>query len=315
MSSRVRRNPLFVTVIFFSILLLLSCPAKTTDSRQKNDGKTVYVSIPPLAFITGQIAGNVFEVKSLLGELDNPHTWVISPRKLQDLQDAFLLVQIGGGFENYITDTVRKNLESLRTLDLSGSLDLHPMEAHGHNNGDHAEHDSAGHHGHNHGANDPHFWLGPDKIEKAAEIICAELVRLKPEDRKSFEKNLSQFRKQCAQQCVSCRELLAKQDTKAFFVFHPSFGYFAEYFGLEQCAVETNGKSPSPQQLRDVIEKAREFGIKTIISQPQFSKTAARAVARAIDGRVTVINHLQKNIFVTLTEICEALSQEDTHAQ
>lgn len=49
---------------------------------------------------------------------------------------------------------------------------------------------------HIHGENDPHIWLSPKLIAKMAELICAELSSLMPENKLYFENNLRAFQAQ-----------------------------------------------------------------------------------------------------------------------
>ncbi len=54
------------------------------------------------------------------------------------------------------------------------------------------------------------------------------------------------------------KALFAGRKGEQFMVFHPSWGYFAEAYGLEQVPVEIEGKEPKPAQLQKLIRHARE---------------------------------------------------------
>ena len=75
-------------------------------------------------------------------------------------------------------------------------------------------------------------------------------------------------------------------------VFHPAWGYFAADFGLEQIAVEVGGQEPSAQELVQLIESAKEAGIKIVFAQPEFSTQDAQTIAEEIDGEVLLISPL-----------------------
>jgi len=40
-------------------------------------------------------------------------------------------------------------------------------------------------------------------------------------------------------------------------VYHPSFQYFAKSFGLNQIAIEAEGKEPTPKELQLLINTAK----------------------------------------------------------
>ena len=48
-------------------------------------------------------------------------------------------------------------------------------------------------------------------------------------------------------------------------VFHPSWGYFANAYGLKQVPIEIEGKNPKPAQLKELIKHAKEDGINDFI--------------------------------------------------
>jgi zinc transport system substrate-binding protein len=80
-----------------------------------------------------------------------------------------------------------------------------------------------------------------------------------------------------------------------FMVFHPSWGYFAQAYGLKQIPIEIEGKEPKPAQLRELIERARQDGIQFIFVQPQFSAKSARVIAGEIGAQVVIADPLAED--------------------
>ena len=78
-------------------------------------------------------------------------------------------------------------------------------------------------------------------------------------------------------------------------VLHPSWGYFADAYGLKQFPIEIEGKDPKPAQLQTLIRHAREHGIKVVFVQPQFSGKSAEILSREIGGHVVYVDPLAKN--------------------
>jgi len=78
----------------------------------------------------------------------------------------------------------------------------------------------------------------------------------------------------------------------SFMVFHPSWGYFADEFGLLQFAVEEAGGEPSPDQLARLVSLADERNIHVIFISPQFSASSAEVLAAEIDGGTLQIDPL-----------------------
>ena len=91
------------------------------------------------------------------------------------------------------------------------------------------------------------------------------------------------------------------------FVYHPSFGYFADEFNLEQVAIETGGKEPTTSTLSEIINEAFEHGVKLIIVQPEFSQKSAQIIANSINGTVTTLNPLSENYIENLRDIAKVV--------
>ena len=103
--------------------------------------------------------------------------------------------------------------------------------------------------------------------------------------------------------------MLAPYRGRSFYVFHPGFGYFADAYGLKEEAVEAGGQSPTPKQLRALIEKARAEGVKTVFVQPEFDPQSAQVVADAIGGQVVPINGLGKNVIADIEDIAAKIEK------
>ncbi len=88
-------------------------------------------------------------------------------------------------------------------------------------------------------------------------------------------------------------------------MFHPAFGYFAHEYGLQQVAVEIEGKEPTARQLARLIKNAKEHDVKVIFVQPQFPKKNAENLAESIGGAVVPIDDLARDYVTNLEEIAK----------
>jgi zinc transport system substrate-binding protein len=142
-----------------------------------------------------------------------------------------------------------------------------------------------------------------------ARNILAALSQIDQKNTLVYEKNYKQFILELVQLDMEIRGLLSTSGH--FMVFHPSWGYFAKAYGLEQIPVEMEGKEPKPAQLRHLIKLAREKKIITLFVQPEFSRKSAELIAREIKGQVVVISPLAQdwgeNLKETARKIKDAL--------
>ena len=91
-------------------------------------------------------------------------------------------------------------------------------------------------------------------------------------------------------------------------VFHPSFGYFTDAYGLKQVAIETIGKSPKGKSLSNIIKLAKKQKTRVIFAQPQFDRNTAQKIASAINGVVVFIDPLAYDYMANMVNIAQSIS-------
>jgi zinc transport system substrate-binding protein len=142
-----------------------------------------------------------------------------------------------------------------------------------------------------------------------AEQIRQTLTALDPKRGEQYAANCRTFTADLDRLDRFIRDHLAGVKQRKFLVFHPAWGYFAHAYGLEQVAVEAEGKEPGPQTLARIIAQAREKKIRIIFVQKQFSQTTARTVARAIGAQVVAIDPLAENYLANMRLAADAFAR------
>lgn len=172
---------------------------------------------------------------------------------------------------------------------------------------DHEAHRDHGDHGDHENGLDPHIWLSPALVKLQAETIKSALQKLDPDNGAVYDQNYRGFVIRIDELDKRLQSILAGKQGMKFMVFHPSWGYFARSYGLEQVAVEVEGKSPKPAHLQELIEMARREHIDVIFAQPQFSRKSAEVIAREIGAQVVLIDPLGENWFENMTLVTDKL--------
>ena len=126
------------------------------------------------------------------------------------------------------------------------------------------------------GEPDPHVWLSPPLLKIMARNIAAALCRADPPHKADYRRNLAALLERLDALDRRIGRMLAPYRGRSFYVFHPGFGYFADAYGLHEEAIEAGGRSPTPKQLRALIEKAKADGVTTVFIQPQYAPESAR---------------------------------------
>ncbi|MFN2257362.1 MAG: metal ABC transporter solute-binding protein, Zn/Mn family [Desulfuromonadaceae bacterium] len=226
----------------------------------------------------------------------NPTTWDPSPRRMLEIVSADILFPIGVPFEEIWLPRLRLRAPDLVIADTLAGIEHIELENHRHHG-----------HGHQHGSIDPHIWLDPVRCIRMAENMAAELQQMDPDQHEYYATRLEHLRSELQQLHREIEGILAPLEQRTFMVFHPSWGYFAARYNLQQIALEKNGKEPSGAHLADLIEQARRETIKVIFVQEQFSTKAARAIAAQTGASIETLDPLAANLAESLRITAQTL--------
>lgn len=296
----------------------------------------VTASILPTKYFVEQIAGDKVETNVMVGVGADPHSYEPKPDQMKKLEKSDLFFAIGIEYEKAWMPKFEKIAPKMKIVDTGVGIERMPMMAHEHHEhecehnatGDkhecdhdhdkdkhdehkehehheHGEHDEHHHH-HHHGGLDPHIWLDPMLVKTQAKNIANALIAAYPANKAEFEANLAKFEKKLDELDEFAKTQLADVKHKAFIVYHPSWGYFAKRYGLEQIAIEVEGKEPKPAELAELIDEAKEEQAKVIFVAPQFSKKSAEVIAKEVGAKVIEIDQLPIKWDETMRKTIEA---------
>jgi zinc transport system substrate-binding protein len=142
---------------------------------------------------------------------------------------------------------------------------------------------------------------------KMASSVRQFLIELDPLNREQYDENYKILTGKIKEVDSLARELSASGGKKAFMIYHPNLGYLARDYGLEEIAVENNGKEPSPSRLRELIDLAKEDNLKVIMVQREYDTRNARAIAEETGSSVMVIDPLSEDWYSSTTGIIRIL--------
>ncbi len=262
-----------------------------------------FVSILPQAYLVERIGGDHVEVRILVGEGQEPHTFEPTPAQMAALAQSDVYFTIGVPFESALLSRVRSLFPHLSITDTVRGVRLRYFDEE--NEAD--AHQLPDAHAHGGRMPDPHTWLDPGRVKIMAGNIALSLKALDPEHGDVFERNLERLLQDLDRADARIARILEPLKGRRIYVFHPAFGYFCEAYGLEQMALEAQGKEPGAKQLARIIEKARDEGVKVIFVQSQFSGKAASAIAESIGGVVVPINPLPTDYLPEIVSLAEKI--------
>ncbi len=265
------KNKCIYLTLFMSTLLFSAVPK-------------VAVGLPAVDYLVRAIGGDQIEVTSLLTPSQEPHSFSASPNLLQGLKGSRLFFSCDLRFEQVISKRLIELFDGVEVVNLAAAIPLHFRQQ------------------------DPHIWLSIVNLAKMSHLVKETLVKTFPEHKEVYQQNFATLKKMLATVDQEIVTELADYKSKTFFVHHPAFGYFAQDYGLNQHAVEVEGKSPSPRQLLKLITLAKDKNVKLIMVQPQFNQKPAAMIAERIGGIVFSANPMSADPVKLLKKASKAVA-------
>ena len=267
------------------------------------------VSILPEQTFVKAIGGDKVNVSLMVKPGNSPHTYEPRPSQMVEIAKADLYFAIDVEFEDVWLPKFQSLNPKMQVIDLAHNipklqmLEKHKCEA-GHVH--HSEHkdEEAKHEG-----EDPHIWTAPSNVKIIAQNIYHTLQEIDPANADYYKRNLDIFLASIDETDRQIIDILSPlEDGEKFMVFHPSWGYFAKAYNLEQIAVEIEGKEPKPKELIHLLKEAKEEKVKAIFTQPEFSDTVAQIIAKELHIPVVKVSPLAANWSENLINIAQAIA-------
>ena len=254
----------------------------------------VFVSILPQKYFVEKIGGKMVDVSVMVLPGANPHIYEPKPNQMVALSKAKIYFAIGITFEDAWLKKFTAMNPKMRVVQTEAGIEKIPVQAHHHHEeakgGSQQKTKRPGEE--DHGTMDPHVWTSPPEVKILARNILKALQEIDPSCSSLYESNHGDFVKEIETLDAELRSIFAGNRGMKFMVFHPSWGYLARAYGLEQVPIEIEGKDPKPAQLKELIQHARQEGVKVIFVQPQFSTKSAETIVKAIGGQVVFADPL-----------------------
>jgi len=292
--------PKFIIIITLSIVFFGCTLNSGTDEKP-----TVSVSIIPEKYFVDIISDNMLNVNVMIPPGAGHSTYEPLPSQMKDLNKSKIYFKIGHlDFEFTWIERFKNSNKSMKIVDLSENFDLSVVAATSCCNHAHETEHNANKH-----AVDPHLWLNPIMVKSMIEKIAEEIAVLLPSERDSILIRKNSFIDEIDLLNRHITEKLERFKGNKFLIFHPALTWFAYQYGLEQIAVEIDGKEPSPSEIRKIIQTVKDENIKAILIQNEFPFERAIPISKETGIDIIQINPLAYNWVENMYEITSILEK------
>jgi zinc transport system substrate-binding protein len=215
---------------------------------------TIVAAFYPLAWAAERIAGDRATVVNLTPPGAEPHDAELSPRDVEGLRDAGLVLYVGGGFQPAIEDAVRDR--DGPSLDVLG------------------------------GNEDPHVWLDPVRFASIVVDVGRRLGLSRPA--RSLAAGLRRLDVAFRQGLARCARRTLVTTHAAF--GHLAARYGLTQVSLSGRSPEVE---PGPRELNRLVDEVRDSGATTVFAEPLVTDRLAKTVAREAGASVAILDPIE----------------------
>ena len=237
-----------------AVLIAPLCLCGCGGSAERDSRPTVVTGFYPLAWAVERIAGAAFRVANLTPAGAEPHDLELSPRDVEAIRDAELVVYVGQGFQPAVEHAVAGRR--------GGSLDVSGEEG------------------------DPHVWLDPLRFARIAREMGAAVRR--PEAAAQLALELEALDLQFRSGLVGCERREFVTTHAAFGRLAARYG-----LSELSLAGRSPEAEPSPKELEQLVERVQRSSATTVFAEPLVSDRLAEAVAREAGVEVATLDPLE----------------------
>ena len=257
-----RRLPLALALA----LGLLAGACNGDERGGGGDGVRVVAGFYPLAEAARRVGGDRVAVDNLTPAGAEPHDIELSPRQVDRLEDADLVLYLGGGFQPPVETVARRRGD--RGVDLLAGLA----------SGD-----------------DPHVWLDPTRMAAVVDRVQEALARVDPAGAAGYRSRADALRADLAALDAELSAGLADCPRRLLVTSHAAFGYLAARYGLEQEAVSglSPEAEPDPRRLAQLADLVRSRGVTTVFTETLVAPDVAETLAREAGATTAVLDPLE----------------------
>lgn len=218
-------------------------------------GDDVVASFYPLAWAAERVAGDApGAVVNLTPPGAEPHDLELSPQDVETIDDARLVVFVGGGFQPAIEDAVARRDGPSADLLREGE--------------------------------DPHIWLDPVRFRGAVRLLADELGDFSSSGQ--VLRDLADLHLSYERGLADCERRVIVTTHASFGALAARYG-----LSQASIAGRSPEAEPSPRDLERIVDDVRASGATTVFTEPLVSSRLAETVAREAGVDVATLDPIE----------------------
>lgn len=195
-----------------------------------------------------------------------PHDLELSPREVDKVEGAKLVLVLGRDFQPAVERVAKRNPNTVTLIEGLG------VEG-----------------------PDPHVWLDPVLMGKIVDEVAAALTKVDPANGAEYASKAEALRTEITALDSRYRAGLATCTRHEIVTAHEAFGRMGARYGLTQRAIAgfSPESEPNPAKMAELADLIKRDGVTTVFTEELVSSRVAGALAREAGVRTDVLNPIE----------------------
>ena len=253
-------------------LVLTGCSNSSESDSAAGDRLLVATTVSPITSIVSRVGGDCVEIRGIVPEGTNSHTFEPAPSVAALLSDADVVFVNGLKLEDPTLAMAEANMRDDAVLVELGTVAL-PESEYIYDFSFPKEE----------GKPNPHLWTDPTFAIEYAQIVRDVLTERSPECAETFASNFTAFEAQVNALAEAIREdqKTVPEGNLKLVTYHDAYAYFADNFGWEVVGAlqPSDFSDPSPSEVVQLIEQIKAEGVPTIFGSEVFPSNVLEEIA------------------------------------
>ena len=280
-----------------AVALTFSGCTGSKPTAQSGDIKVVTVNFPPYDFVKQITGGDIVPEMLLTGGQDT-HTYEPTAKDIIRINEADIFICTGGESDAWV-DRIAGSLDgNVRIVKMTDCINELIEE-------DHDEHEHIHEYDDGEIEYDEHVWTSPENAVKISEGITEALIEADPANSEKYNNGLNAYINELHSLSEDLHKAAEALDKPLIFGDRFPFAYMARDYGISYFAAFAGCSSdtePSAAKMTELIDKAKETGVKVIYHIEFSTEKVAAAIAEAVGAEIRLMHS------------CHTLSDKDLAA-
>jgi len=229
-------------------------------------------TLPPYAWLAGQVLGPGWEVRALVPPGANPHVYAPRPSDLKAVMRARLVVMNGLGLDEWMVEKiVRPNALKAVLLRAEESANGRVQKLPS-------------------GEPDPHLWTDPWILARFAQRLAEAASELDPGGMTGYQGRAREVAARLTAFGEAEQAAFAELPGRRFVAYKNPFSYLVASYHLERAFLigKAVNAEPSPRELTEATRVIRAYRIPALVAPGMLSREAERVAANLGVGVVAI---------------------------